>query len=130
MAWRGMPLFEAIALGQLVQPLIAADGQRRQLMTGRRDVVAGLSVGVMMERLSMLVGQRWLGAPGPTARAGGGRVLLIAAAAFVREGTETRFIAAPFGHREPAAPSARRPSPSLLLQDAGWSSARAMAALS
>ena len=83
MVWRGMPLIEAIALGQLVQLPIAAMASVGNLMTGAVDIVAGLSVGAMLVP-GMLVGQRVARRlPGRLLGQAVGGVLLIAACAFV-----------------------------------------------
>ena len=83
MVWRGMPLIEAIALGQLVQLPIAAMASVGNLMTGAVDIVAGLSVGAMLVP-GMLVGQRLARRlPGRLLGQAVGGVLLIAACAFV-----------------------------------------------
>jgi len=83
MAWRGMPLMEAIALGQVVQLPIAAMASAGNLASGTVDIAAGVAIGAMLVP-GMLIGQR-------TARLlpvrrlgqGVGGVLLIAAAAFL-----------------------------------------------
>jgi uncharacterized membrane protein YfcA len=83
MAWRGMPLLEAIALGQLVQLPIAAMASAGNWLAGTVDVAAGLSIGAMLVP-GMLLGQR-VARRLPVRLLGRtvGGVLLIAAAAFV-----------------------------------------------
>ena len=83
MAWRGMPLLEAIALGQLVQLPIAAMASAGNWLAGSVDVAAGLSIGAMMVP-GMLMGQRVARLlPARLLGRAVGAVLLIAAAAFV-----------------------------------------------
>ena len=83
MAWRGMPLIEAIALGQLVQLPIAAMASAGNLMTGTVDIAAGLSIGAVLVP-GMLIGQRVARQmPGRLLGQAVGGVLLVAAAAFV-----------------------------------------------
>lgn len=55
--WRGLPLAEVIALGQIVQFPIAATASIGNLLAGAVDAVAGMWVGAMLVP-GMLVGQR------------------------------------------------------------------------
>jgi uncharacterized membrane protein YfcA len=55
--WRGLPLAEVIALGQIVQLPIAATASIGNLLAGTVDALAGMWVGAMLVP-GMLVGQR------------------------------------------------------------------------
>ena len=80
--WRGVPLPEAVALGQLVQLPIAATATAGHALAGTADVAAGATIGALLVP-GVLLGHR-LGPRVPRRALGRtlGAVLLAAAAAF------------------------------------------------